>query len=62
MGWSNDQFEGELTIPDGATTGARITINHNNDGAIKVYDSANVLIAEISARSEERRVGKECRL
>lgn len=48
MGWTNDQFVGELTIPTGATTGARITINHNNDGAIKVYDSSNVLIAEIS--------------
>lgn len=48
MGWSNDQFIGELTIPTGATTGARITINHDNDGAIKVYDASNVLVAEIS--------------
>ena len=45
MGWSNDQFVGELTIPTGATTGARITINHGNDGAIKVYDASNTLIA-----------------
>lgn len=52
MGWSNDQFIGELTIPTGATTGVRITINHNNDGAIKVYDAANVLIAEISATAD----------
>lgn len=52
MGWSNDQFIGELTIPTGATTGARITINHNNDGAIKVYNSSNVLIAEISATAD----------
>lgn len=48
MGWSNDQFIGELTIPTGATTGQRITINHDNDGAIKVYNTSNVLIAEIS--------------
>lgn len=52
MGWSNDQFIGELTIPTGATTGARITINHNQDGAIKVYDAANTLIAEISATAD----------
>jgi hypothetical protein len=52
VGWSNDQFIGELTIPTGATTGARITINHNGDGAIKVYNSANVLIAEISATAD----------
>jgi hypothetical protein len=48
MGWSNDQFTGELVIPTGATTGARITINLNQDGAIKVYDASNVLVAEIS--------------
>lgn len=48
MGWSNDQFAGELTIPSDATTGQRITINVGNDGAIKVYDSAGVMIAEIS--------------
>lgn len=48
MGWSNDQFVGELTIPTGATTGQRITINVGNDGAIKVYDASNVLVAEIS--------------
>lgn len=52
MGWSNDQFIGELTIPTGATTGARITINHNQDGAIKVYDAADTLIAEISASAD----------
>ena len=52
MPWSNNQFIGELTIPTGATTGARITINHNNDGAIKVYDSSNTLIAEISATAD----------
>lgn len=52
MGWSNDQFIGELTIPTGATTGARITINKDNDGAIKVYDASNVLIAEISATAD----------
>lgn len=52
MPWSNSQFAGELTIPTGATTGARITINHNNDGAIKVYDASNVLIAEISATAD----------
>jgi hypothetical protein len=52
MGWSNDQFIGELTIPTGATTGARITINHNNDGAIKVYDAANTLVAEISPAAD----------
>lgn len=50
--WSNQQFTGELTIPTGATTGARITINKNNDGAIKVYDASNVLIAEISASAD----------
>lgn len=50
--WSNDQFTGELTIPTGATTGARITINHNQDGAIKVYDASNVLIAEISPSAD----------
>lgn len=48
MGWTNAQFIGELTIPTGATTGARITINKDNDGAIKVYNSSNTLIAEIS--------------
>ena len=48
MGWSNDQFIGELTIPEGATTGERITINKDGDGAIKVYDASNVLVAEIS--------------
>lgn len=48
MGWTNDQFIGELTIPEGATTGARITINKDGDGAIKVYDAAGVLVAEIS--------------
>lgn len=52
MPWSNNQFIGELTIPTGATTGQRITINHNNDGAIKVYDSTNTLIAEISATAD----------
>jgi hypothetical protein len=52
MGWTNSQFTGELTIPTGATTGARITINHNNDGAIKVYDASNTLIAEISATAD----------
>jgi hypothetical protein len=52
MGWSNNQFVGELTIPTGATTGARITINHNNDGAIKVYDSSNTLVAEISPTAD----------
>lgn len=48
MGWSNDQFIGELTIPTGATSGERITINAGQDGAIKVYDAADTLIAEIS--------------
>jgi hypothetical protein len=48
MGWSNDQFVGELTIPEGATTGERITINKDGDGAIKVYDASDVLVAEIS--------------
>lgn len=52
MPWTNSQFAGELTIPTGATTGQRITINHNNDGAIKVYDAANVLIAEISVTAD----------
>ncbi len=52
MGWSNDQFTGELVIPTGATTGARITINLNQDGAIKVYDAANTLIAEISPSAD----------
>lgn len=52
MGWTNNQFVGELTIPTGATTGERITINHNNDGAIKVYDASNTLIAEISATAD----------
>jgi hypothetical protein len=50
--WSNDQFIGELTIPTGATTGARITINKNQDGAIKVYDASNVLVAEISPSAD----------
>lgn len=52
MGWSNDQFIGELTIPTGATTGARITINKDQDGAIKVYDASNVLVAEISPSAD----------
>lgn len=47
-GWSNDQLT-ELTIPQGATTGARITINENNDGAILVYNSAGRLTAAISS-------------
>lgn len=33
-----------LVIPTGATTGQRITINYNNDGEIKVYDSAGNLV------------------
>lgn len=52
MGWTNSQFTGELTIPTGATTGQRITINKSNDGAIKVYDASNTLIAEISASAD----------
>jgi len=36
-----------LIIPTGATTGRRITINLNNDGEIKVYNSAGVLVDEI---------------
>lgn len=52
MGWSNDQFIGELTIPEGATTGARITINKDGDGAIKVYDADGILVAEISPAAD----------
>ncbi|MFJ8719759.1 hypothetical protein ACIRD9_42610 [Streptomyces violaceus] len=52
MGWTNDQFVGELTIPEGATTGQRITINVGNDGAIKVYDSTGTLVAEISPTAD----------
>jgi len=36
-----------LIIPTGATTGQRITINLNNDGEIKVYNSTGNLVDEI---------------
>lgn len=48
MGWSNDQFTGELVIPTGATTGARIEINVNNSGKIQLYNSADLLVAEVT--------------
>jgi hypothetical protein len=46
-GWSND-FITFLVIPTGATTGARITINVDQDGAILVYDENGVLIGSWS--------------
>ena len=45
--WSNDAVT-ELTIPTGATTGERITINAGNDGAILLYNNADNLVASIA--------------
>jgi hypothetical protein len=42
-GWADD-FITFLVIPTGATTGARITINVDQNGAILVYDENGVLI------------------
>lgn len=42
------QYQASLTIPTGATTGARITINVGNDGSIKVYDSNGNLVEEVN--------------
>lgn len=41
-----------FTIPTGATTGARITFNETGDGSIKVYNSLNVLVAEINTSGD----------
>jgi hypothetical protein len=38
----------QLTIPTGATSGERITINVGNNGAILVYNNAGQLIASIA--------------
>jgi hypothetical protein len=48
--WTNNNMT-SLTIPSGATTGARITINENDDGAILIYDSLGVLIGAWSGTS-----------
>lgn len=42
------QYQTSLTIPTGKTSGARITINFNNDGSIKVYNSAGQLVEEVN--------------
>lgn len=47
MGWSNDQFDGTLVIPTGATTGPRIVLD-GTTGIITVYDAANFAVAIIS--------------
>lgn len=47
MPWSNDQFAGTLTIPTGATTGARIVLD-GTTGIISIYDASNFLVATIS--------------
>lgn len=43
MPWSNSQFDGTLTIPTGATSGARVVID-GDTGRIEVYDSADALV------------------
>lgn len=46
MGWSNDQFAGTLTIPTGATTGARIVLD-GETGQINIYDASDQLVGQI---------------
>lgn len=46
MGWDNT-FETDMTLPSGATTGARIFLD-GTAGTILVYDANNVLIASIA--------------
>lgn len=41
-----------FTIPTGATTGARIVINEDNTGTIRVYNQNDILVAEISGKDE----------
>lgn len=49
-GWSNSQFTGTLTIPDGATTGARIVLD-GTTGIITVYNAANFPVITIDGTS-----------
>lgn len=51
------QFIRSLTIPTGATSGQRITINQNNDGLIEVYNAAGLLVATIGGPSGNVTVG-----
>lgn len=47
MPWSNDQFDGTLVIPTGATTGARIVLD-GDTGVITVYNASDQAIAIVS--------------
>lgn len=47
MGWTNDQFDGTLTIPTGATSGQRIVID-GTTGTITGYDSTDTVTFTIT--------------
>lgn len=47
MPWSNNQFDGTLVIPTGATTGARIVID-GASGTITIYDASDAIVGLIS--------------
>lgn len=50
MPWSNSQFDGTLTIPTGATSGARIVLD-GTTGRIEVYDASDALVYVIDANT-----------
>jgi hypothetical protein len=54
--WTN-LIQTFLVIPTGATTGARITINVDQDGAILVYNAAGQLFESIAAEAGEDQFG-----
>jgi len=49
MGWSNDQFDGSLTLPTGSTSGQRIVLDGTSTPAsITVYDASNNIVAQMT--------------
>lgn len=49
MGWSNDQFDGTLVIPTGATSGARIVLDGSaTPASITVYDANDNVVAQMT--------------
>lgn len=49
MPWSNDQFDGSITLPTGSTSGRRIVLDGASiPASITVYDENDVIVAQMT--------------